>query len=369
MAAAAVPDQSIMIPIGIIGRRVVLPLTIGDSETCLFLLDTGATVNLIDHDLAQELRLPVHTGGVMRGIGGRTVNTVYRAPEVVLGGAVRQRNLLFVDIGEDLSLGEDMRGAMSAGLLTTFDSDLDFVDREIRVYPRGRSDRSGFTRLSGEIEHADRSGGSQYMYIDAWLGQARMRFLLDTGAPRALMLFAHAVGRSGLWNDDIPWTPQQMHGLGGEADLGRTVRAPFLEMDGIRFDSPLVQLFHPDDNDSGRDADGIIGLEIMEQLDWSTEVRRNRIWARRNGNRAERQYYGMSGLWVDAEGDDLVAVAVGKGSPAEAAGIAAGDRFPGMTLPQMLARINQREGAEVTLEVTRGGTTTTRSFTLARYLD
>jgi C-terminal processing protease CtpA/Prc len=76
----------------------------------------------------------------------------------------------------------------------------------------------------------------------------------------------------------------------------------------------------------------------------------------------------MSGLWIDQRGGVLLAGRVGKGSPAEKAGIVPGDRIAGMTFGPMIARLNGRAGLEVSLQVTRGGAKRDATLVLEDYL-
>ena len=114
--------------------------------------------------------------------------------------------------------------------------------------------------------------------------------------------------------------------------------------------------------------DGIIGLPIIQQLNLATEVKAGRLWTRPSGRPAEPDGYNASGLWIDQKGQQLLAGRVGKGSPAERAGIAPGDRITGMAFQPLIARLNGRAGDRVDLAVSRGGVQRTLTLTLADYL-
>ena len=114
--------------------------------------------------------------------------------------------------------------------------------------------------------------------------------------------------------------------------------------------------------------DGLIGLPTIQRLDLATEVKAGRLWTRPSGLPAEPDEYNMSGLWIDRKGDAIVAGLVGKGSPAEKAGIARGDRLEGYAFGQMIARLNGRVGQQVALSVTRGGQKRDVNLMLEDYL-
>jgi len=76
----------------------------------------------------------------------------------------------------------------------------------------------------------------------------------------------------------------------------------------------------------------------------------------------------MSGLWIDQKGREIVAGRIGKGSPAERAGIAPGDRIEGFAFGEMIARLNGPLGNRVALRVHRGGSARDVTLVLEDYL-
>jgi C-terminal processing protease CtpA/Prc len=76
----------------------------------------------------------------------------------------------------------------------------------------------------------------------------------------------------------------------------------------------------------------------------------------------------MSGLWIDRDGQRIIAGAVGQGSPAERAGIKAGDELGGMPFAAMIAALNGPAGAAVALEVGPASARRQVQLTLADYL-
>jgi C-terminal processing protease CtpA/Prc len=76
----------------------------------------------------------------------------------------------------------------------------------------------------------------------------------------------------------------------------------------------------------------------------------------------------MSGLWIDRRGSDLFAGAVGKGSPAEQAGIATGDRIEGVEFEALIRQLNGNAGEQVSLGVSRDGARREVVLNLANYV-
>jgi hypothetical protein len=156
-------------------------------------------------------------------------------------------------------------------------------------------------------------------------------------------------------------------GIGGAAQRGRLVRASRLAVGSIDLGAPLVSLGAPDDS-SPVAADGIIGLELLERMTLSTDVRGNRLWARRNARPARPERYGLSGLWCDERQGKLVAVDVSPLSPAAEAGLRVGDELVGLSLGGLIAKLAGAPGKTVALSVRRDGETRLVSLTLREFL-
>src|SRR5688572_423152 len=133
-------------PIQVRDSRILMPVSFADDGPHGFIVDTGNYSNLISEALA--LRLNLRRVGVARGVGvgGATQMTDYRAPDVRLG-EVRVGPMLFSAYRSDIVLHSQASGALSAGIMTVADTDLDFDAGLWRLHLDGRSDRTGFERL------------------------------------------------------------------------------------------------------------------------------------------------------------------------------------------------------------------------------
>ncbi|GAA4007688.1 hypothetical protein GCM10022280_00260 [Sphingomonas swuensis] len=369
-AVAALPRPAlaqspvIVSRIAIVGRWVVIPTSIGGRAPVPFAFDTGAELSLINPGYARELALVSKRTTRFRGIGGVAELPLYLAPDVVLGGGIRQPSVAFA--GLDRNLGGGIQGAFAAGLLTALDSDLDIEAGEWRVYPGGRPNRSGFTKLGGGIQGGTGTGSlSPRLYGDAAVNGRRLRFLLDTGAPGSLSLHERAAKTLGLWNDDRPYAPQRTSGIGGKGGMGRLVRLDHIEFGGQRFERPIALLRR---DGLGQNEDGIIGLQIIRHFNLSTDVANKALWVQPHGTPALADGYNRAGLWVEEERGRPTVIDVGNGSPAAAAGVRPGDVVVGQRLAEIIRQTSSRAGTPVTLEIERGGQRRTVNFTLADYL-
>ncbi len=342
--------------------RLWVGAQIGD-RALRFVVDTGAAGNFLRPDLAKALSLAnVSSGSAVSGVGGKSrVVGAVEARNVLIGGVVRQARMQFSTYDFGRGLGDDAAGLLAAGLVTAYDSDLLLGDTMAtwRIWLDGRDGLPEGKLLEGaSVAKRDAREASERIVATASIDGKSYRLLVDTGAPRSLLLFSRATVRSGLW-DSPAWSPNRVRGFGGAADrLVRITRATRLEFGPLVLKRPFITLTDPRQGAFG-DVDGIIGLPLITLLDWSLDAGTNRVWLTRNVRKASADAYGRSGLWLKREADGGGSVeAVGAGSPAAAARIQVGDRAPGFAA--LLAKINGPVGATVDF----GG----KTFVLADYL-
>ncbi|MES2338556.1 MAG: aspartyl protease family protein [Pseudomonadota bacterium] len=331
-------------------NRVWIAARIGaEPKPRYFVIDTGANVSLIVDTLAKRLAMKEIGKSDLLGVGGVSRFPYYGGSELTFASGLRVPNMLFA--GTDARLGQDAAGALSAGLFTSYDSDLDFVKGEWRAYPDGRPDFTGLERVTSRFIGDPRLG--HRIVADAVVGGYEGSFLVDTGAPAPVVVEGRAAEKSGLWRDDRPYAPGAMRGIGRGMVRRRFVRADAVKMGSVTLDRPLVAVSAP--GTPGHDGDGFIGLGVLERLHLTTDVKARALLIAPNGRPAPPERYGMSGLWFDREGDDIMIGDVGTGSPAAAAGLKVGDRVTGVIWDELLRRAAQPAGSEMALRVVSGG--------------
>lgn len=328
-----------------------------------FVIDTGANISLINNDLAQQLKLKEIARSNLRGIGGVSDFPYYDGGALEFASGLKIPAMLFA--GTRAPLGRDAAGSLSAGLFTSYDSDLDFAKGEWRAYPDGRPDFDGLkqvpSRFLGDPVRGDR------IFADATVGPYSGEFVIDTGAPGTVILEGRATRASGLWNADRPYAPAQGRGIGRGAVSRRLVRVDMLKLGPMTLHRPLVALSEP--GSPSLRGDGIIGLRVLERLNLTTQVKSRTLWIAPNGRPARVESYPMAGLWFDRKGDRITIGDVGTGSPAASAGLKVGDVVTGIAWEALLAAQNRPVGSTMAFDIASGAGTPRRvELTLADYL-
>jgi hypothetical protein len=78
---------SIIVPVNLSGRSVIVPVTFNRTLTANLLLDTGASVTMISRRIASSLALYSTRSGLFSGIGGRVVAQIARVDSIKVGDA------------------------------------------------------------------------------------------------------------------------------------------------------------------------------------------------------------------------------------------------------------------------------------------
>lgn len=346
---ALAQDGAIVAPIQLKDERVLVEARLNGQGPYSFAIDTGAVVSGVEEEIARQLGLPV-----IRKVRllGREFD-LFKVSDLTLGGAVRQADAALFGLKGNL---RGASGLIAAGMVTTFDSTLDFERMEWRVHPRGLAERPGYERLDSWVRVDAGANGSKRIGLVAMLDGKPLKLLVDTGMPRTVVLERDVGRRLGYWDDSRPFAPVASSGIAGVAPRpSRALRGGLLQVGGMRFEAPVVTV--QDGPPPQQDYDGIIGLPVLERMNLSVDSQAGILWAKANGRPGWRERISRTGLWVDAAPGGAKVSVVGTGSPAAAAGLKVGDRIRGESFAALL-RLLGADQAPITLTVEGRGAVT-----------
>ena len=131
---------------------VLVTLDFEDAGFVDFLIDTGATVALVSPSLRDALGSSATEGAAVRGLGamGETIRQKIKIPNVTLGSKSLDG---FEAVVTDLTksgLPSTVGGLLGLEFLARFEVEFDFLNRELRFWPRG-SVLSGALDVGGLI--------------------------------------------------------------------------------------------------------------------------------------------------------------------------------------------------------------------------
>ena len=369
MPRAALSQQvsTVVVPLRFGNGRVLIDISLNGGPTLPFLLDTGGIISLIKRDVAREAgltQLGVLRLGTVGGYGGLDPREGYEAREIVIGGIARRGPVQFAGV-DPQQIGGGASGSIDGEVLTAYDSLLSFGDSRWTIFLAGLPDRTGFVRVSSSINQPAKRG-SPFLYVDAELNGHPLRLLVDTGAPRSIILQSNAAKRTGLLNESRPWTPWRVRPGTLPGAVGRETRGDNFVIAGQSFSSPIVSLrSNPPNHDL---ADGLLGLGIIQRLDWVIDRKAGALWIKPNSRETPMQQYNRSGLWLDQEPAGASVADVGFGSPAARAGIKRGDHIVGSSYAALQQAIAGPVGRTIEFDIVRNGNTSRSTIVLADFL-
>lgn len=371
------------------GNHIYLDARVEGRGPYDFILDSGATVTAVDAALARRLRRPVRASGTTRGAGagsiriGRLPGTDVTVAGLQAGGSPAMAMPVDSIIGP--FAGRRTHGVGGFPFFRGRVVEVDFAGRCVRVHrPEGFHPSPDALVLPMEVR-----GG--WPHVDATLELPDGRrvpadLMVDTGSRMSLILTTGFVRRQEL----LASVPERVRGtvgagVGGEARFD-LARIPALLLDTLRYAEPVVGF----STGGGLDLsafDGVLGTELLRRFRVHFDYAGGRLILEPGADRHRPEEFDMSGLVLVAppgknhgrggdEGRPILVHRVAPDTPADDAGLAAGDRIlsvdgrpaDSLSLGRVEEMLEGPAGAERTLTVGRDGRTLTVTLTLERLI-
>jgi hypothetical protein len=122
-AEAQCPGSVASVPLRLVNRyQMIVPVSLNNSGSYNFLLDTGTQMTMIDASLATELRLETHGAAVVGGVGSQSAASFSQLEEIAAGShAVANQKVLVYDLQKLKSVDLQIRGILGEDFLEHFD--------------------------------------------------------------------------------------------------------------------------------------------------------------------------------------------------------------------------------------------------------
>ncbi|HYF22359.1 MAG TPA: aspartyl protease family protein [Caulobacteraceae bacterium] len=343
--AAFSAGRRLEIPFKVTLNRPWTALTINGEGPFRCLIDTGASGFAISDAIARRLKLPVSRTVTAQAAVGKVRMSSYNVREVVVGGAVKDRDIYV--LGWDVPEDAFIVGIVPASLFALASMGMDFDKGTMTVAPprsfklpdheelpsvsRPILGKGGVAleEMSGQMAGHVQTLAEDYdprPTIRAEIDGAPVKLLLDTGADSALFLFPDYVKRAGLWDRYPRWREGVSSGIAGLFET-RLVRGVNLKLGSFQISRPVMLLGDPADvgRDGFKEADGVIGTEILRRFSFATDPQDQKVWLKPNAAFAEPIRYDRSGLSLERVEGRITVTAVEEKSAAHRAGLLQGD--------------------------------------------
>ncbi len=379
------PDNTkkISIPFEQHNNLIIIPITINRFLTLKFILDTGVENAILTEKLYADILDVNYVREItLDGPGLADSVEAYIANEVTFGlpGGIIGTNMNMLVLKEDYlklseSIGDDVHGIIGYDIFSRFVVDVDYDDNIITLI-----DPKKFKKSNRSTEIPIEIRGSK-PFINATIKQgdkkATLDIMVDTGASHAALIDYNYLDGMDLPEKTI--TTRLGRGIAGEIP-GYVGRMDSVSIDCFKFNQMLVSA--PFDGAYNKVIKrgarvGTFGGELLNRFNVTFDYPSGKMYLRKGGNFKEAFEYDMSGMSLNAVGENLdtiKVVSVDKDSPAFKADIRKGDvihvingknlRYHSLSVIHEL--LQSRDGKKIKCTIYRDGEKMKKKFRLKR---
>ena len=365
-ARDSTPPASItttVMPIRLVAQTPVVSASLNHRKSGAFFFDSGA-VNSITPETARQLGLKVEWGFSGLGMGNSRLRVGKTQISSIQIGGLTLRNQTFSVVALPYAATHGVQpgiiGTLGYELLKTLAVEIDY-DHKTLSLTDGRSFR--YTGHGVAVPFFLR--GTQPV-VEGMIDGIPGTFQIDTGSDASLSLFAPFVQRNALTHRLEP----HLQGFAGEGlggpETAYFVRSQTLSIGGIQVHHVVTELLE-DTNGIGAEAEdaGNIGTGTLKQFNLTFDYPHHTLYFDKNANFGRPDVFNRSGLAIQIKAEGIVIANVFKDSPAEEAGISAGDTITAIdgwmgdqiTAERLFDILWQRPGTDVRLTVIHQGST------------
>ncbi|KPL02430.1 MAG: hypothetical protein AMJ90_05835 [candidate division Zixibacteria bacterium SM23_73_2] len=312
------------IPFVLNSNHIHIPVVIGGAKALNFLLDSGASIPILDTQTAKDLGL--------EGVGkfeGRGVGEATQEVNLITLQKIRMDDLVIDSITAatvDLKPlnkyeGMPLEGVLGYDIFSRFVVKIDYADQKLTLY-----EPSTF-EYKGEGESFSITLENNHPHIKAIInGQYEGNFVIDCGARSSLSLHTPFVQK----HDLLAKAGKKIDafsgiGIGGKVK-GKITRMKSIQMGSFRISAPVTALASSEKGGfSSEKIDGNIGGGILKRFTVIFDYPKKLMILEPNLNFDYEDEFDMAGLWLTQENDTTRVDYVIKDSPAYRVGIKEGD--------------------------------------------
>jgi Aspartyl protease/PDZ domain len=365
--AAASPEPIDTLPLDLLfGRMPFVEVRVAGSPPLTFNLDTGADGELLNARWARELGLRVENARTVEQPGGAIEMGFVRRVSLSIGRVVLRDHTLETAPLSFLEpfVAHRLDGLLGHGFLSSHIVEIDYPNRKLRVYAPTAALPVGPRQAAVPLEI-----GTIDAFVRVRIGRegkspVDAKLELDTGSFEGLGLSGAFVDRHAIVSPAQPRVPLPGLAIGGETSGYRT-RVPWVEVGRFRIARPVIGVVTSEKSDPAASVGGTLGADILTRFKVILDYPHRRMILEPGPELERPSEADMIGLLFVASGPEFKQLSVHSvtaGSPAERAGLRAGDRIltvdgtPVADVPlERLWRLSFEAGRSVKFGLERAG--------------
>lgn len=357
------------VPFRLINNHIYAPVSVNGSKPLNFIFDTGGH-DILTPATAKLLGVKAIGSQTATGAGDKTAESgLARVDTIRVGAATLTRQPVTVLQFSTASEGVQEQGMIGYEFFARFVTRIDYGKHLLTFIDKRHFD----PKDAGTPVHF-RFFGQFPEVLGAYDGIAG-RFGIDTGARNTLSLTRPFAAKNQL-RERYPHGIEALTGWGvGGPSHGYVFRGGDLVLDGVRIASPLAEFSIDKGGAGGADAfPNNVGGGLLKRFVVTLDYDHQLIYLKPiEGKVADLDTFDRSGMWINQSAQGFQVVAVGRGTPADVAGlrvddvITAVDQVPARSLRlyQVRQRLrNDPPGTTVTLAIRRAGIAHTVTLSL-----
>jgi predicted aspartyl protease len=323
------------LPVQLVNNLVFVPVRVGGSEPLSFILDTGASVTVVNRAVAERLKLDLAAGEDATTGGGSVATASVSGVTLSVGDvSLSDVTLVAIDLsGLHAGLGRPVDGILGYDIFQRYVVEIDYERGAVRLHePAGYVYAGGGDSLPVVIE--DRIPFAQLQLRGAGGRLATAKVELDTGQTGAVTLIAPFVAANDLVGAEQPRLRIRTGALLSGAVTAEVVRLPEVRLGRFQVADPIVNVTPGAEGAgvSGATA-GLLGGEVLRRFKVIVDYSRSRVVLEPNAQLDAPMEFDMSGMSLAAVPADPSVYRVRaliEGSPATDAGVSVGDLLTGI---------------------------------------
>ncbi|MBN1819917.1 MAG: aspartyl protease family protein [Prolixibacteraceae bacterium] len=366
--------KSVSIKFKSTSNLIIIPVTINDSDTLNFILDTGVKYPIITElPFVNKLDLNYLMPVEIKGLGEGQTLTAYRSGnnKIKIEGLVANNQEVQMIIDENFQishmLGMPVHGLIGFNLFKDYVVKIDYINEELTLYrPEYYKYRDKKHDIILPLYFDSNKPYVRTSVVTEDYEEVPVKLLVDTGASDALWLSENSDERIKL--PDIHIETFLGRGLSGDL-YGKKGRIDGIWVGPLILSKPIVAFPNSDVIDqlmSSNDRNGTIGAEILRRFIVTLDYRNQRLTLRPTSKVNEDFNYNMSGMEVTNPMPGLPIFTINNirvNSPAYFAGLKENDQilsinntnYNSLELNDINLLLQSKEDRKIKLKVLRNG--------------